>query len=88
VAKTRGMAGQFIRMGGYVGSAPPCCYGSSLGSNPDIPQKLFKCATFAKEWPTHSSLQYFFYKNNSKKVKSENFSHTDESGESPPVWER
>jgi hypothetical protein len=25
-------------MGGYVGSAP-ACYGSSLGSNPDISQK-------------------------------------------------
>jgi hypothetical protein len=25
-------------MGGYVGSAP-ACYGSSMGSNPDISQK-------------------------------------------------
>ncbi len=31
VAKSRGM-------GGYVGSAP-ACYSSTLGSNPDIPQK-------------------------------------------------
>jgi hypothetical protein len=27
-----------MEMGGYVGSAP-ACYGSSLGSNPDISQK-------------------------------------------------
>jgi hypothetical protein len=26
-------------MGGYVGS-PPACFGSSLGSNPDISQKI------------------------------------------------
>ncbi len=35
------------------GSAP-ACFGSSLGSNPDI-SRNFKWATSAKEWPTQNS---------------------------------
>jgi hypothetical protein len=33
----------------------PACYGSSLGSNPNISKKSTKWATLAKEWPTPSS---------------------------------
>jgi hypothetical protein len=40
-------------MRGKVGSAP-ACYGSSLGSNPDISQNT-KWTTLAKEWSTLSS---------------------------------
>ncbi len=36
-----------------MGSAP-ACYGSSLGSNPDISLK-YEMGNKAKEWPTHSS---------------------------------
>ncbi len=37
-----------------LGGAPDC-FGSSLGSNPDIYQNA-TWATLATEWPTHSSL--------------------------------
>jgi hypothetical protein len=45
-------------MGGNVSSAH-VCHGSTLCSNPDIPQKW---ATSGKKWPTHSSPQKKFKK--------------------------
>jgi hypothetical protein len=35
-------------MGGSVGSAP-ACYGSSLGSNPDISQNTFKMGDMVRK---------------------------------------
>jgi hypothetical protein len=40
-------------MGVEVDSAP-ACYGSSLGSNPDISQK-YKMGDISKQWPSRSS---------------------------------
>jgi hypothetical protein len=56
-----------MEMGGQVGRAP-ACYGSSLGSNPDISQK-YKTGEVSKkkEWPTLPSPPNIYRKTDSEK---------------------
>ncbi len=60
-----GLAGRWVdkfrEMSGSVGSAP-ACYGSSLGSNPDISQK-YKMCDISKGVATHSSPSKKYTKN-------------------------